>query len=123
MYHISIEQKEHFLFCRVTGNNTVENVIHYLNDIHDAMERHHSKKVLIEENLTGPSLNLLKMYQIIHAARKTVLALPHKIAYVDINPDHNLASLRFAETVAFNRLIKMKLFTSVEQGEQWLQKE
>lgn len=60
------------------------------------------------------------MYQIIHTAKKTVLALPHKIAYVDINPDHNHTSLRFAETVAFNRLIQMKFFTDIERAEQWL---
>lgn len=120
MYQISIERIENILFCRVTGENTVENVVRYLRDIHDAMEEHRCKKVLIEENLSGPSLNLIKMYQIIHTAKKTVLALPHKIAYVDINPHHNHASLRFAETVAFNRLIQMKFFTNIEPAEQWL---
>lgn len=123
MYRISIERKDDVLFCRVTGENSVENVLRYLRDIHDAMEEHHCKRVLIEENLSGPSLSLIKMYQIIKTAKKTVLALPHKIAYVDINPHHNHASLRFAETVAFNRLIQMKFFTDSVTAEQWLRNE
>lgn len=44
MYQISIERKDDVLFCRVTGENSVENVVHCLRDIHDAMEEHRCKK-------------------------------------------------------------------------------
>jgi hypothetical protein len=123
MYHISIERKKEFFFCRITGENSVDNVINYLRDIHDAMEKQRGKKVLIEENLSEPSLNLINMYQIIHTAKRTVLALPYRIAYVDINHQHNHTSLRFAETVALNRWIKMKLFTNINDAEERLHKE
>jgi hypothetical protein len=122
MVNISIDYNGRFLFCRVVGVNTVENVIHYLNDVHHAMEKHNCAKVLIEENLSGPGLSVFKMYQIIVTVKKTVLSLPHLIAYVDVNPEHDHKSLKFAETVALNRYINMHLFASVTAATDWLER-
>lgn len=122
MYTISIEYNGRFLLCNVEGDNTIDNVIHYLNDVHQAMEEHRCGKVLIIENLSGPGLNLLKMYQIILTAKKTVLSLPHLIAYIDSNPEHDHSSLKFAETVALNRFINMRLFTTVNMASDWLER-
>ena len=36
---ISIERNENFLVCKITGENTLENVVGYLNDIQIAMEQ------------------------------------------------------------------------------------
>jgi hypothetical protein len=121
MVTVSIEHRRNILFCRVNGRNSEENVIRYLNELHDAMEKYHCGKVLIIENLSGPGLNLLKMYHIIRTARKTILSLPHAIAYIDRNPEHDHRSLKFAETVALNRFIHMRLFTNEEEAVRWLE--
>ncbi len=86
------------------------------------MEAHRCGKVLIIENLSGPGLNLFQMYHIIRSAKKTVLALPHMIAYIDRNPQHRHASLKFAETVALNRFIHMRLFTDERTAIEWLER-
>lgn len=121
MVNIAIGQSGDIITCRVNGVNTERNVIRYLNDIHEAMETSRCGKVLIVENLEGPGLNLLKMYHIIRTARKTILSLPHAIAYIDMNPDHDHRSLKFAETVALNRFIHMRLFSNEEDAVRWLQ--
>lgn len=121
MYTISIDFNGTYLLCRIEGTNTADNVIHYLNDVHHAMEQHQCGKVLIKENLSGPGLNILKMYHIIRTAKKTVLSLPHAIAYVDTNPLHDHKSLKFAEMVAINRFINMRLFTNIPDAAQWLE--
>ena len=122
MVTISIEHNGRFLFCRVVGVNTVENVIQYLNDVHHAIEKYNCAKVLIEENLSGPGLGVFKMYQIIISAKKTVLSLPHLIAYVDANTEHDHKSLKFAKTAALNRFINMRLFSSVGAASEWLER-
>jgi hypothetical protein len=121
MVNIAIEVSGDTITCRVNGENSERNVIRYLNDIHEAMTTHRCGKVLIVENLQGPGLNLLKMYHIIRTARKTILSLPHAIAYVDVNPEHNRHSLKFAETAALNRFIHMRLFATEEEAVRWLE--
>ncbi|MFA5834310.1 MAG: hypothetical protein WDA22_12615 [Bacteroidota bacterium] len=107
--------------CKIQGKNKVEHVIHYLNDVHCAMEEHHCGKVLIEENLSGPGLNLLNIYHVIRTAKKTVFSLPHAIAYVDSNPAHDHNNMKFAETVARNRHINMRLFINIKDASEWLE--
>lgn len=120
MITVSIENNGHYLICRATGTNSVDNVIRYLNDVHAAMEAHRCGKVLIIEHLEGPGLGLLKMYHIIRAAKKTIFSLPHAVAYIDENPAHDHRSLKFAETVALNRFINMRLFTRIDEAVAWL---
>lgn len=43
-----------------------------------------------------------------------------RIAYVDVNEDHNSALMKFAETVAVNRGINIRLFENVHDAERWL---
>jgi hypothetical protein len=120
--NISIEYNGTFLFCRVDGKNTVDNVKQYLSVVHSAMEEHGCRKVLILENLSGRGLGLLDIYQVIRTAKKTVLSLPHLIAYIDANPEHDHASIKFAETTALNRFINIRVFTSVNDATEWLER-
>jgi hypothetical protein len=121
MVNISIEYTGNIIICRVNGSNSEANVIRYLNDVHHAMEEHRCGKVLVVENLSGPGLGLVTMYHIIRAAKKTILSLPHAIAYIDMNPEHDHRSLKFAETVALNRFINIRLFSDTTEAAQWLE--
>ena len=47
MYTISIEYNTRFRFCRVEGENNVENVTRYLNDVHHAMEERRGTQSII----------------------------------------------------------------------------
>jgi hypothetical protein len=43
-----------------------------------------------------------------------------KIAYVDINPEHNANDMEFAEDVAVNRGVFVRVFSTIHEAEQWL---
>jgi hypothetical protein len=42
------------------------------------------------------------------------------MAYVDINPEHNAKAMQFAEDVAVNRGVSVKVFLTIPAAEQWM---
>jgi hypothetical protein len=44
------------------------------------------------------------------------------MAYVDINPEHDLGEMKFSENVAVNRGISVRVFATVQEAEAWLEK-
>ena len=79
------------------------------------MQRHWMFILLIEEQLDGSRLNTLKVFEI--ASEGSVQSRGHfkAIAYVDINTEGEL--MHFAETVAVNRALPVKVFQSVGEAE------
>jgi hypothetical protein len=77
--------------------------------------------VLIEEDLKGPSLGVMDIYEIISKGSSQVRLAISTIAYVDVNPEHDMDRMKFAETVAVNRSVRIRLFTSVAEAARWLE--
>ena len=119
-YVLSVENKGAYLHITVTGDNTPENVANYLSEVRDKCVEHQCSSVLIEENLKGPSLDLGIVYTIVTEAANRVWPVVQRIAYVDVNLEHHLESMRFAETVAVNRGVNVRLFSRIVDAEQWL---
>jgi len=119
-YALHVENKGKYLHIMVTGDNTPENVAHYLSEVRNKCVEHHCPNVLIEENLKGPSLGTGIIYNIITEAGNQVWPVIQRIAYIDVNPEHSMEAVQFAETVAVNRAVNVKLFFSVSDAEQWL---
>jgi len=119
-YQLAIDVTPGYLHARVTGENSVETVLQYLAGVRQACIAHSRTKVLVEENLRGPSLDLVTIFRVIagNAAQDAVLGL--RIAYVDTNPEHVVDRRQFAETVAVNRGIQVRVFESVAEAEAWL---
>ena len=119
-YTINFIFKKDHLHARIKGENTAENILHYLRDINDACKQHACTRVLIEENLTGPSIGTLDIFRIVNQASQNTSPVIHKIAYVDVNPEHDFKGMQFAETVAQNRGVYIRLFREVKSAEEWL---
>lgn len=117
-YQLKITEKPTYLLAVVTGENTAENVVGYLQDLQRECEARQCFNVLIEENLTGRRLQTWDVYQIASDSSAHARGVFHAIAYVDVNADGEL--MKFAETVANNRGVPMALFTTVAEAEQWL---
>ena len=117
-YTLAITQKPSYLHAVVTGENTVENVRRYLNDVQRACSARHCFRVLIEERLEGPRLGTMVVFQIVSEGSSRVQTPFEAIAYVDVNAEGDL--MKFAETVAVNRGLPVKVFSSVSEAEQWL---
>nr|MBN2278425.1 hypothetical protein [candidate division Zixibacteria bacterium] len=119
-YKLAVQDKGHYYHFVVTGENTIENVSSYLGEIHKICIRDGCSRVLIEENFEGPGLGTMPIYDIITdiglQARMTV----RKIAFINANPDHDIREMKFAETVAVNRGVNIKVFSNVAEAEEWI---
>lgn len=119
-YQLQIREAAAYLHILVTGPNTPEVVRGYLREIVELCANRRAAGVLIEENLTGPGLKLGEIYSIVSQGSEYPLAHHLNVAFVDLNTDHPLASMKFAETVARNRGINVRAFPSVAAAEAWL---
>lgn len=117
-YQLKIIEKPTYLHAVVTGENTAENVVGYLQDLLRECEARQCFNVLIEERLTGRRLETWDVYQIASDSSAHARGVFRAIAYVDVNAGGEL--MKFAETVANNRGVPMALFTTVAEAEQWL---
>jgi hypothetical protein len=117
-YELSIIQKPMYLHAIVTGLNTKENVEGYLEEVLRECIARGSTSVLIEERLEGPRFGVADVFQV--ASEKSLEARGHfkGIAYVDVNASGDL--MKFAETVAVNRGLPVKVFSTVSDAEKWL---
>jgi len=119
-YQLTIEDKGGYLHFRVTGPNTAESVRGYLADVYFACAQRDRAAILVEENLAGPGLGLVEIFEIVSEASERTWPHVRRLAYVDVNPAHSRPDMQFAETVAVNRGINVRLFATVAEAEQWL---
>jgi hypothetical protein len=118
-YKLTITQKPTYLHAIVTGMNSKENVAGYLEDIQRECTVRNCFRLLIEERLEGPRLRTMGVFQIASEASSRVQLQFEAIAYVDVNAEGDL--MNFAETVAVNRGLPVKVFSCVSEAEKWLQ--
>ena len=120
-YNFNVVSKGDYLHVTVQGDNTPQNVKDYLSEVLNACLKYGCNKVIIEENLHGPSLGTFDIFGIVANASKDPVIAKLQIAYMDVNKEHDLQGMRFAETVAVNRAINVRLFSDYGKAEQWLQ--
>lgn len=118
-YDLTISKKPNYWHVKVTGQNSVENVKGYLEEIVHKCKN--CSKLLIEEQLEGPRLNSFKVYEIASEGSVHARGLFTAIAYVDVNAEGVL--MQFAENVAANRDLPVKVFKTVKEAEKWLDDE
>jgi len=117
-YNLTIKQKPSYLHAIITGQNSKENVARYLENIlHECINRN-SFNVLIEERLEGPRLNTLDVFEIASEGAGKARGKFGKIAYVDVYAVGDF--MKFAENVAFNRGLRVSVFRTVAEAENWL---
>jgi hypothetical protein len=119
-YEMEVVHEDDYLHVRVTGDNTPKDVAGYLEQIRTACAEHGFSKVLIEENLAGPPFRTVDIYDVVSAASRGVAPAVRYIAFVDANPTHDFAQTKFAETVAVNRGVNVKVFRNVPAATAWI---
>ncbi len=95
----------------------------YLDRIRKICAEHDLSKVLIEENLTGPPVGTVDVYDVVSSSSVGVAPAIRSIAFVDVNPEHNFASMEFAETVAVNRGVHVRVFRDVPSAMEWIRRQ
>ena len=117
-YKLTIERKPSYLHAVVSGLNAKENVARYLEDIIWECVDRKCFRVLIEERLEGPRLGTTDVFELASEGARKTFGTIKSIAYVDVNAEGDLMS--FAETVAVNRSMPVKVFQTVAEAEKWL---
>jgi len=118
-YTLTITRKPAYLHAIVTGANNKKNVMAYIEELHRECIARGCFRVLVEERLEGGRVSTTDVFEIVSAGSDRAGARLEAVAYVDVNAAGDL--MKFAETVAVNRGLPMRVFQSVADAEQWLQ--
>ena len=120
-YSLTLDEQPSYLHATATGEHTLQNAKRFMEEAYAAcIERGHSA-LLLEMGLAGPSLDAGSIFSVV--AQRTADALKlKKIAYVDATP-RDPERMKFAETVAINRGVNVRLFRDLEEAKRWISSE
>lgn len=119
-YTLKIEEKPGYVHFAVHGETDPQTVGNFLRDISVICRERKYSTILIEEDLKGQSISPTNVYEIISSEAKKLPPLLNCIAYVDANPEHQNELMHFAETVAVNRGVNIKVFFDTQDAINWL---
>jgi hypothetical protein len=119
-YQITIESTPRYLHVRVTGENSRAAVLGYLAEVNRACAERRCTNVLIEEDLRGPSLDMLEIFRMVADRAGAPDVTPLRVAFVDVNPEHDTSRMQFAENVAVNRGLQLRVFARAAEAAAWL---
>jgi len=122
-YEFRVSQQEGYLHAVIVGDNTPETVQRYLRQIYEACATSRCLNILVEENLEGGGLDLGDIFGVVAEGSRSVWPVVQRIAYVDVNRHHDLRNMKFAETVAVNRSVNVRVFADVPAAETWLRQQ
>lgn len=117
---LRIEEKDGYLHAIVTGENVPESIFTYLMQVRDACAQYNCPVVLIEEHLKGPDLDLKSIFEVVSLLSVHADPAVKRIAFVDMNPEHDPIKMDFAGNVAAGLGIDIRIFRTVEEARQWL---
>ena len=117
-YELKVEQREGYLAIQVTGDNRVENVIKCMEQTLDICNSNECYNVLVHECLKGPRLDALAVFNVAAEGSLKALGQLDALAYVD----EKMGEMAdFAETVAVNRGMPLRIFTNLQQATSWIE--
>jgi hypothetical protein len=117
-FELRFVQELTYLHAIVTGTNSRENVAAYLDEVRRECMTRHCDRVLIEERLDGPRLGIMDVFDVAAEGSRRAPAQITAMAYVDVHGSGDL--MKFAETVAMNRGLSVRVFASLPEAQQWL---
>ena len=117
-YKLTIHQKPAYLHVAVTGRNSGENVVRYMEEVIRECTARRCFRVLIEERLEGPRLGTIEVFGMVSKGSARFQRTLEAMACVDLNAEGDV--MRFAEDVAVNRGFPVKVFPTVAAAEEWL---
>jgi hypothetical protein len=118
-YELTPVPFDNYLHVKVRGQNNISTVSAYLLEVARLCRKHNYSAVLIEEYLSGPSLSMADIFNVIRDRSSDAWFLSH-IAYVDTNAEHDFGQMKFAEIVALNEGVQVRMFQDLKAAHQWL---
>jgi len=74
--------------------------------------------VLIEERLDGPRLGFAEIAEVASESSRNAVGTIKALAFVDVNAEDD--SMEFAELVARNRSMPVRVFRSLAEAKAWI---
>ena len=118
-YQLKIDEQPTYLHAEASGQHSPENALRFLTEAWDACVARGQFALLLEMNLVGPSLDPTSIFGVI-VQRSAEATRLKKIAYVDRSP-RDPARMKFAETVALNRGVNVRLFQDLDEAKCWME--
>ena len=120
-YALKVTKKPNYLHFVVTGQNSKETILGYVEEINQECAARKCFRVLIEERLEGPRLSIMDVFELVQNVTGRARGIYKAIAYVDVNAVSN--SMKFAEDACVNRALPIAVFSTVSEAEKWLKNE
>lgn len=123
-YNLKIDFKEQYLHVTAKGQCSLTNILGYIDEVYEACLKFRCSKVLIEEHMIGPGLDTFDIFVVITKNYTRAKSIDLRLAYIDVNPEHNMQGMKFAENLAHIRGVKVRFFTELNNQEMvdWLLK-
>jgi hypothetical protein len=118
-YQITIVEHPLYLHAKASGTHSTENVLRFLEEAYAACVERGRLSLLVEFGFTGPSLDAGGIFKVIMERSEDAKKL-RRIGYVDPTP-RDPERIKFAENVAFNRGVNVRLFQDVESAKAWME--
>jgi hypothetical protein len=117
-YELILEKRPTYLHAKVVGERTPANARRFLEEAYAACVQSGCSALLLEMQLSGPSLNTAAILDVISQRAPDGSKLG-RIAYVQPITD-DPAMPHFAELAARNRGVNVRLFLTVDAATLWL---
>ena len=119
-YQLTIHPMPGYLHVIATGENSVQSVTSYINEVGVLCEQQKYSVVLIEENLQGPGLNMFDIFKVMRQLKSSPKILQW-IVYVDANPAHDPGMMDFARELAIKRGLRVRLCRTTAEAKDWIE--
>jgi hypothetical protein len=116
-YAVTFTEKPGYLHFVVTGESNKETVLRCLEDVANVCQAQRIRLALLEERLKGPHLETMELFEVAEVGSERYRGVFTALAYVELERPREA---KFAETVAFNRGINVRVCSSVAEAEEWL---
>ena len=118
-YRFELAVHPTYVHATVYGAHTPENAMRFLREVYEACITNQKDSVLLDMRLEGPTMGTSSIFSVVQERSGKGREL-RRIAYVDSAREPEKA--KFAETVARNRGVNVRLFSSVEDAKKWLER-
>jgi hypothetical protein len=118
-YQLTFKQQPGYLHAIVSGENTRETALRYLEELLAECAARGADRILLEERLEGPRLPLNDVLEVLGIVLGRAARPLPTIAYVDVNASG--IAVKVAETVAVSRGVNVWVFPTVAQAQRWLE--
>jgi len=119
-YQSAIEKHGKKLRATVQGENSYENISRFLQELLEKCEEEQTSHLLIVDRMSGLQSSTVDVYELVSEYSAKGFYKLEKVAYCDLAGDPENDIGWFAETVALNQGVNIKLFRNLEKAEEWL---